>query len=281
MVVRSDQGRYCSCPFVIKFTPPWASRRESACLKGDVFMSWKRMICFIGILTLISGCQTTSLERQLSYNKSKLQEVEQERDRLQFQLATCEGQQRVATDELSALQKRFADLSAAKIALESEVNELLARPEPASVKLEEFVEEDLGSFDGIEGLTATSDESGVRLTLDQSVLFSSGSAEVTRKGQETLKKMAAIIRSEYANRKIRVEGHTDSTPIVKTKSRWASNWELSSYRACAVLRGLLKENAVKSSHVTAIGFADQRPVGDNQTKAGRKLNRRVEIIVEN
>ncbi|MGB1398113.1 MAG: hypothetical protein ACPG7R_09760, partial [Planctomycetota bacterium] len=122
-------------------------------------MSWKRMICFIGILTLISGCQTTSLERQLSYNKSKLQEVEQERDRLQFQLATCEGQQRVATDELSALQKRFADLSAAKIALESEVNELLARPEPASVKLEEFVEEDLGSFDGIEGLTATSDES--------------------------------------------------------------------------------------------------------------------------
>ena len=109
-------------------------------MKGDVFMSWKRMICFIGILTLISGCQTTSLERQLSYNKSKLQEVEQERDRLQFQLATCEGQQRVATDELSALQKRFADLSAAKIALESEVNELLARPEPASVKLEEFVE---------------------------------------------------------------------------------------------------------------------------------------------
>jgi flagellar motor protein MotB len=249
--------------------------------KGDVFMSWKRMICTIGILALISGCQTTNLERQLSYNKSKLQEVEQERDRLQFQLATCEGQQQVAMEELAGLQKRFADLSATKIALESEVSALLARPEPASAQLEIFEEEDLGSFEGIEGLTATSDESGLRLTLDQSVLFSSGSAEVTRKGQDTLKKMAAVIRSEYGNRKIRVEGHTDSTPIKKTKSRWASNWELSSTRACAVLRGLLKENAVKSTQISAIGFADQRPVGNNQTKEGRRMNRRVEIIVEN
>ena len=142
-------------------------------------------------------------------------------------------------------------------------------------------QEDLGSFEGIEGLTATADESGVRLTLDQSVLFTSGSAEVTRKGQDTLKKMSGIIRSEYANRKIRVEGHTDSTPITKTKSRWASNWELSSYRACAVLRRLLKEGAVNSSNISAIGFADQRPVGDNKTKVGRRMNRRVEIIVEN
>ena len=93
--------------------------------------------------------------------------------------------------------------------------------------------------------------------------------------------MSGIIRSDYANRKIRVEGHTDSTPITKTKSRWASNWELSSYRACAVLRRLLSEGAVNSSNISAIGFADQRPVGDNKTKAGRSMNRRVEIIVEN
>lgn len=238
------------------------------------------MICCIGILVLVSGCQTTNLERQLSYNKSKLQEVEQDRDRLQFQLATCEGQQKVVMEELTILQKRFADLSVTKIALESELSSLLARPEPASAQLENF-EEDLGSFEGIEGLTATSDESGVRLTLDQSVLFTSGSAELTRKGQDTLKKMSGIIRSDYANRKIRVEGHTDSTPITKTKSRWASNWELSSYRACAVLRRLLSEGAVNSSNISAIGFADQRPVGDNKTKAGRSMNRRVEIIVEN
>ena len=237
------------------------------------------MICCIGILVLVSGCQTTNLERQLSYNKSKLQEVEQDRDRLQFQLATCEGQQKVVMEELTILQKRFADLSVTKIALESELSSLLARPEPASAQLENF-EEDLGSFEGIEGLTATSDESGVRLTLDQSVLFTSGSAELTRKGQDTLKKMSGIIRSDYANRKIRVEGHTDSTPITKTKSRWASNWELSSYRACAVLRRLLSEGAVNSSNISAIGFADQRPVGDNKTKAGRSMNRRVEIIVE-
>ncbi|MAJ28501.1 hypothetical protein CBD41_03725 [bacterium TMED181] len=243
-------------------------------------MSWKHMICCIGILVLVSGCQTTNLERQLSYNKSKLQEVEQDRDRLQFQLATCEGQQKVVMEELTILQKRFADLSVTKIALESELSSLLARPEPASAQLENF-EEDLGSFEGIEGLTATSDESGVRLTLDQSVLFTSGSAELTRKGQDTLKKMSGIIRSDYANRKIRVEGHTDSTPITKTKSRWASNWELSSYRACAVLRRLLSEGAVNSSNISAIGFADQRPVGDNKTKAGRSMNRRVEIIVEN
>ncbi|OUU22656.1 MAG: hypothetical protein CBC13_07415 [Planctomycetia bacterium TMED53] len=244
-------------------------------------MTWSRLICCIGILAIVSGCQTNNLERQLSYNKSKLQEIEQERDRLEFQLATCEGQQKVAMDELASLQRRYADLSASKVALESEMSALLARPEPASAQIDDFVVEDLGSFEGIEGLTATSDESGLRLTIDQSVLFSSGSAEVTRKGQETLKKMAAVLKSEYPNRTIRVEGHTDSTPIKKTKSRWASNWELSSYRACAVLRRLLAENAVNSSSVSAIGFADQRPVGNNDTKEGRRMNRRVEVIVEN
>ncbi len=243
-------------------------------------MTWSRLVCCIGMIILVSGCQTNNLERQLSYNKSKLQEIEQERDRLEFQLATCEGQQKVAMDELSSLQKRYADLSASNVALESEMSALLARPEPAAF-IDDFEVEDLDSFQGIEGLTATSDESGIRLTIDQSVLFSSGSAEVTRKGQDTLKKMAGIIKREYPGRSIRVEGHTDSTPIKKTKSRWASNWELSSSRACAVLRRLLAEDAVNTANVSAIGFADQRPVGSNDTKEGRRMNRRVEIIVEN
>ncbi|NCG56241.1 MAG: OmpA family protein [Proteobacteria bacterium] len=235
----------------------------------------------LGLLVLVSGCQSTSFERQLSYNKSKMVELEQERDKLEFQLATCEGGQSAATNELVSLQERFANVSAKNAALESEISALMSRPEPASAIIEELQIPDLESFEGIEGLTATSDESGIRLTIDQSVLFSSGSADVTRKGQETLKKMASILKREYSGRIVRVEGHTDSTPIVKTKSRWGSNWALSSFRACAVLRKLLSEEAMKPANVSAVGFGEQRPIADNKTKAGRRLNRRVEVIVEN
>ncbi|MGE4620160.1 MAG: OmpA family protein, partial [Planctomycetota bacterium] len=236
--------------------------------------SFSRYLLLVFLTSVVAGCQTTSLERELSYNQKKLREIEEERDRLEFQLATSERQQQLTVKELVETQKTLADVSAKNAALSTENENLQARPTPAAAIIEDLSEPDLGSFKGIDGLTATSEDGDVRITVDQQVLFSSGSAEITRRGKVALDKLAAILRTEFSGRDIRVEGHTDSTPVKKTKMRWATNWELSSIRACAVLRSLLDADAAAPAKIEAVGYGSQRPVADNTTKEGRRQNRR-------
>ncbi len=231
------------------------------------------------VASITAGCQTTSLERELSYNQNKLRAAEEQRDRLEYQLATCENQQQQSVSELVALQKRFADLSAKNAKLMAEIDLFNSQPIPASVTFDDVIEPDLGSFAGIDGLAATSDGGKVTLTLDQQVLFNSGSADISKRGQQALTAMATVLKDQFAGKEIRVEGHTDNTPIVKTKGRWASNWELSTTRACSVLRKLLAANVSDESNISAVGFGSTRPVSSNSDKKGRSQNRRVEVIV--
>ena len=231
------------------------------------------------IVSITAGCQTTSLERELAYNQDKLRTAEEQRDRLEFQLATSERQQQEAVDELVGFQQRFADISAKNAALIAENEALIARPIPSSAIIEDVGEPNLDGFDGIDGLKASAVDGMVTLTLDQQVLFNSGSAEISKRGQQALGKLAVVLRDQFAGREIRVEGHSDSTPVKKTKSRWATNWELSSTRACSVLRELIAANAADANRIAAVGYGAQRPVFDNSTKEGRSKNRRVEVIV--
>jgi len=241
--------------------------------------SFSRYLVLFFLASVVAGCQTTSLERELSYNQKKLRELEDERNRLEFQLSTSERQQQETVKELVAIQKTLADVSAKNAALQAENENLLSRPIPSSAVIEDVGEPDLGSFEGIEGLTASAEDGDVRITVDQQVLFSSGSADITRRGKAALEKLANVLRTEFSGRDVRVEGHTDSTPVKKTKMRWASNWELSSIRACAVLRALVDAGAAAPAKIEAVGYGSQRPVADNTTKEGRSQNRRVEVVV--
>jgi chemotaxis protein MotB len=77
---------------------------------------------------------------------------------------------------------------------------------------------------------------------------------------------------------IRVEGHTDNVPA--SGSAFASNWELSSARALAVVR-FLQEQGVDPTKLAAAGYGEFQPIGSNDTPEGRSLNRRIEIVLVN
>jgi chemotaxis protein MotB len=76
---------------------------------------------------------------------------------------------------------------------------------------------------------------------------------------------------------IGIEGHTDNEPI--KYSGWKSNWELSTARALSVLHYLIDEKGISPYRISAIGYGEYRPVTSNNTKEGRQLNRRVEIVI--
>lgn len=102
------------------------------------------------------------------------------------------------------------------------------------------------------------------------VLFDSGSATVKSSGRSTLNRIADQLKGKYSGRAVRVEGHTDSDPI--KRSKWSSNDQLSQARADAVA-SYLRERGVSSSRMDAVGYGSSRPKG---TKAA---SRRVEIVV--
>lgn len=134
------------------------------------------------------------------------------------------------------------------------------------------------AFDGIEDVDVVAEGGQIRVILSEKVFFTPGSAVINDRGKTILKKVAGVLNRSYGGAAIRVDGHTDSTPITKTKDKYASNWELSTTRACAVTRFLI-EAGVVPERIFAAGFAYHRPVASNATEAGRQKNRRVEIVI--
>lgn len=111
------------------------------------------------------------------------------------------------------------------------------------------------------------------------ILFDSGSVEINQKGQKLLLAFAESIRQQK-NQSILVEGHTDNMPLKPAlKEQFPSNWELSVARAAAVARFLQMEGRLQPQRLSARGYSFYQPVASNKTLAGRRQNRRIEIIL--
>ncbi|MBI0400826.1 MAG: OmpA family protein [Cytophagales bacterium] len=113
------------------------------------------------------------------------------------------------------------------------------------------------------------------VSLQDKLLFPSGSATVNKDGKEALSKLAAVINNS-PDIQILVEGHTDNVPI---RGRFEDNWALSTARATAIVRVLTNAYDVQPERVTAAGRSFYYPKASNETPEGRAKNRRTEIIL--
>ncbi|MAD40806.1 MAG: hypothetical protein CL623_00220 [Arcobacter sp.] len=118
----------------------------------------------------------------------------------------------------------------------------------------------------------TDTETKIIMPMDN--VFASGKAESNRTGKKWLKALSSTLKNKNY-KEIRIEGHSDNIPI---KGKYPSNWELSSARASSTVRFMIKEGIDKNK-VVAIGYSDTKPLVDNNSKANRAKNRRVEIII--
>jgi chemotaxis protein MotB len=119
-------------------------------------------------------------------------------------------------------------------------------------------------------------ESSVHIVITDSVMFSSGRADLLPGARGVLGKIAGLT-SDSSNT-LTVIGHTDNVPI--HNSVFPSNWELSAARAASVVRFLLTQpNALPASHYQAIGKGEFQPVASNRTAEGRGRNRRIELLI--
>jgi chemotaxis protein MotB len=119
----------------------------------------------------------------------------------------------------------------------------------------------------------------VSVTLVGQMLFGSGQAGLTAEGIEVLTRVGAVI-NQASGRNIRVVGHTDNRPIsAARRGLYPTNWELSTYRASAVVRFLVDTVGIAPERCEAVGMGEFQPVATNETSAGRLQNRRLEILL--
>ncbi|APA85410.1 OmpA family protein [Paraburkholderia sprentiae WSM5005] len=125
-------------------------------------------------------------------------------------------------------------------------------------------------------ITVTEVPHGVEIAVNAKILFNAGDARLLPDSFEVLNQIAQVLQKDSTGN-VLVEGHTDSVPI--STAKYASNWELSSARAGAVVRYLV-ERGIEPHRLAAIGRADNFPLIAGDDAAARAANRRVAIVVQ-
>lgn len=134
-----------------------------------------------------------------------------------------------------------------------------------------------GSKEGLNNVQVSADKRGVRIRFDSRILFHSGSASLRPEAKKALSLVAKKLEKYKGKYLFQVEGHTDNQRI--RSSVYPSNWELSTARASSVVRLFINEFKYPAKVMSAAGYGDSRPIGDNKTAAGRSKNRRIEFLL--
>jgi chemotaxis protein MotB len=117
------------------------------------------------------------------------------------------------------------------------------------------------------------------MTMVDKILFPSGSADISKEGKLVLDKVVNILK-DVKDRRIQVEGHTDNVRIYSAiKTKYPTNWELSTARATQVVRYLQEAGGLDPAVLSATGYSEYQPVAPNDTDEGKSKNRRIEIVL--
>ncbi len=133
--------------------------------------------------------------------------------------------------------------------------------------------------DMVDGIEVELEREEISITLPCKKMFPPGSVELSGEGQETLLRIANILK-EMPERDIQIEGHTDNMAISGSlKDEYPTNWDLSAKRAVNVVKFLISKVDIEPSRLAAVAFGEYRPIADNDTEEGRNKNRRIVIDV--
>ncbi|MGD8362343.1 MAG: OmpA family protein [Gemmatimonadota bacterium] len=216
--------------------------------------------------------------------RGQLEDLQGEIDRLIEDLGTCR-RENLRTDaeleesrlEAQRLQTLLSAQGAQAQQLQSRLNQLSSIEQEIRER-NQIYEEVLSRFRSLidAGRLSVSIARGrMVINLPQDILFASGSADLGSDGRGTLGEVAGVL-AEFTDRRFQVEGHTDDRPI--STSQFPSNWELSAARALSVVK-LLVAQGVPPANLSGAGYGEYQPVGTNETADGRRLNRRIEIVM--
>ncbi|RAK24568.1 chemotaxis protein MotB [Flavobacterium aquaticum] len=192
-------------------------------------------------------------------------------------LAELEAKQKALAAEQDRLNKLKKDLEASSTRL-AELEKMMADKEAAMKKLKETLSKSLKAFEG-KGLTVTEKDGKVYVSMENKLLFESGSWTVGSEGKKAVDLVGKVL-GDNPDISVLIEGHTDNDKITGTIGGGVeNNWDLSTKRATAIVNILSANAKVKKENLTAAGRGEYAPLMSNETAEGKAKNRRIEIIL--
>jgi chemotaxis protein MotB len=210
--------------------------------------------------------ETSKLLTELQLAQSNLQKKEDLLRSLEQNLDTKKTALDAMNFELEKKNSRLAELE-----------KILDAQKKVAMDLKNKVSEALLGYEN-NGLTVTNKNGKVYVSLDEKLLFKSGSWDIDANGKNALKKLAGVLEKNQ-DIQIMIEGHTDNVPYNPGNSQLKDNWDLSVKRATTVIRVLLDGSTIDPSRLTASGRSQFQPVDQKNTADARTKNRRTEIIL--
>ncbi|MEI8279268.1 MAG: OmpA family protein [Bacteroidota bacterium] len=224
------------------------------------------------------NAEITDLKNQKTNNLARINELtDQSRQlqsqvgKLQMDLGDMEAANKSTNTKLTQSQKQIADQQKKLLQLQGLIDQQRKNTE----ELRKKISDALVDFNSSQ-LTVSMKNGRVYVSMQESLLFPSGSAEVNPKGKEALSTLAQVL-NQNQDINVNVEGHTDSIPITK---KYEDNWALSVARSTAISRILINDYHVNPVRITSSGRSQYAPLEGNNTPEGRAHNRRTEIILE-
>jgi len=208
---------------------------------------------------------TKKLSGELQVTQEQLLKKQDELKQLETALNNQKRDLENLTAELKKREHRVAELEG-----------VLRKKDEAVNELKKKVSDALLGFEG-KGLSVTQKNGKVYVSMEENLLFASGSTTVEAKGVEALKKVAKVLE-QNADINVLIEGHTDDVPM-NGKGDIKDNWDLSVMRATSIVKIMTKYSSIDPKRLTAAGRGEYSPLDPSKNADARKKNRRTEIIL--
>lgn len=190
-------------------------------------------------------------------------------------LAQLEAKEKALAAEQDRLNKLKADLQN-RTARVDELEGMIAAKEASMKALKDKLSKALNSFEG-KGLTVEQKNGKVYVSMENKLLFGSGSWTVGAEGKKAVVEVGKVL-ADNPDISVLIEGHTDNVPYAGN-GPIADNWDLSTKRATAIVTILRENKGINPQNLTAAGRSEFAPVTGNETAEGKSKNRRIEIIL--
>ncbi len=158
----------------------------------------------------------------------------------------------------------------------AELEQVIAAKDAAMTKLKNAISSALTDFEG-KGLTVEQRDGKVYVSMENKLLFSSGSWAVGSEGRRAVQQLGSVL-GDNPDIAVLIEGHTDNVPY-KGNGTLTSNWDLSTKRATSIVNILRENSNINPQNLTAAGRGEFAPVASNDSPQGKAKNRRIEVIL--
>ncbi|RZS99392.1 OmpA/MotB family protein [Aquimarina brevivitae] len=190
-------------------------------------------------------------------------------------LAQLEQKEQDLAKERTRLDQLQRDLQARAKRVD-ELEGLIAAQEQKMKALKTAIANALRNFEG-KGLTVEERNGKVYISMENKLLFDSGSWAIGSQGKQAVKQLGSVL-AENSDIAVLIEGHTDNDPYLGN-GQISSNWDLSTKRATAIVQLLLENKKIDPKNLTAAGRSEFSPIASNETAEGKAKNRRIEVIL--